>query len=116
MNPVECRPVRWRRTEETSPDQDMDVQVEEDYCTETVDRRLRALEASLLPRIERLEEALAELLTHNAAQIGTLKRAVEMRTARTGELSSRIAQRLARVETAIELLSRDDHGESTDQA
>jgi hypothetical protein len=43
----------------------------------------------------------------------TLRRSVQMKTARTGEMSSRIAQRIAKLESAVEMLAREE-GDSSD--
>lgn len=57
-------------------------------------------------RLAAIEEALGGFLSQGEQQREQLRRTVEMRTARAGEMSSRIAQRIAKLETAVEILAK----------
>ncbi len=73
------------------------------------DLRIGALEqavAAIAQRLTAVETKLADIADQVAADQKQLKRAVEMKTARSGEMSSRIAQRIAKLEAAVEILSR----------
>lgn len=69
--------------------------------------------AQLNGRLAELENRVAAVSAGVADQ-QALRRMVEMKTGRSGEMSSRIAQRLARLESAVELLSRQDDPEIID--
>jgi septal ring factor EnvC (AmiA/AmiB activator) len=66
-------------------------------------------------RLAQLENQIAELMQQSNEQ-RSLKRFVEAKTGRSGEMSSRIAQRLAKCEAAIEILARIDDRETLDHA
>lgn len=57
---------------------------------------------------------MERLVSEFATAQQQLRRTVDMKTARTGEMSSRIAQRLARLEAAVELLARSESAEEAE--
>ncbi len=75
---------------------------------------LEAASAQLADRLEQIESRIAEL-SRVALDQQSIKRFVEMKTGRSGEMSTRIAQRLAKCEAAIEILARSDDPEAVDQ-
>jgi hypothetical protein len=78
------------------------------------DARLGAIEsaiADLAHRIADVESRVAALSEQAASDHKLLK----MKTARTGEMSSRIAQRIAKIEQAVELLARCQDEEVFDE-
>jgi len=80
--------------------------------------RLAAMEASLVElgeRVARLEARVGQLSEQAAIDQKQLKRLVDMKTARTGEMSSRIAQRIAKIEAAVELLAREESREPSEE-
>lgn len=62
--------------------------------------------AAIAQRLTLVEERLQQLAHDVSGGHAVLRRTVDMKTARTGEMSSRIAQRIAKLESAVELLSR----------
>jgi archaellum component FlaC len=64
-------------------------------------------------RITDVETRVEELALKYSSEGETLRRSVQMKTARTGEMSSRIAQRIAKLESAVEMLAREE-GDSSD--
>ena len=80
--------------------------------------RLAAMEASLVElgeRVARLETRVGQLSEQAAIDQKQLKRVVDMKTARTGEMSSRIAQRIAKIEAAVEVLAREESREPSEE-
>lgn len=80
--------------------------------------RVAAVETAignLSERLARLESRVDALAEQAAVDQKQLKRVVEMKTARAGEMSSRIAQRIAKIESAVELLARADARETSEE-
>lgn len=93
-----------------------DEQIADDLQTrlDTLDHAV----AAIAQRLTAVEDRVQQLTDTVAAGQVQLRRAVDMKTARTGEMSSRIAQRIAKLETAVELLARleshaDDEADAT---
>lgn len=84
----------------------MDVPQEQINELAQLRRRFEQLEEDMSRRVDAIESALAEHLQRLGVEQTTFKRQVEMKSARIGELSSRIAQRVARLETCMEMLNR----------
>lgn len=76
-----------------------------------IESRLSRLEA----RITAIEGRLEQIAQSQLNEQQQLRRLVDMKVARTGELSSRIAQRIAKLETAVDLLSRCENPEAADR-
>jgi|GEM_PF-3472294 len=84
---------------------------DENSPRESVDARIATLEqdiARLHARLETVEQQLS--------QFPMVRRQLEMKSARGGEITSRIAQRLAKCEAAIEILAQTDDPEMVDHA
>jgi len=76
-----------------------------------VNTRLAALEQTVADVLARLAEMETQL-----SQFPAVRRQLEMKSARTGEMTNRIAQRIAKCETAIEILARVEDSETLDHA
>ena len=71
------------------------------------------LVATLIARVQSLESRVADLESQLAGG-GTIRRTFDQKTARTHEMTGRLAQRVAKIEQAVEVLARDESADESE--